>query len=457
MNFIITPPVVQFIRMKVNNNITRLISTLLGAAFIATALCSCALPGTGDSETIPTSDTVPVTLQTMETTVETIEETTAPTETEFQTEIITSDFINTMYTELLGRSPTDAELETYLGPIDDGDISVVQFINDILNSEEFESLEYSDEIFINICFRTFMRSIPDTEIQTYWINLLENDYTRIDVANQIMRSQEFLEMCSGYGLLPESNYAPEWSDIEEELASVVGGEYIVGIGGYVPSTYALTELNNAIADLNSHRYSFGFVLIDMQTGLGICYNLDQDFYTASSIKGPFATSLAYYNSEAASRWEGTISSMLVYSDNDAYTALNDSYHRTYIQQWCEECGVDPAKCVYKYPHLTSRDMALMWAHSYYYFEEDEFGATVGTWFESPVYSLIHSELGEMYVTRSKAGWVADDNPAHTTTVDAGIVYADNGPYVVAIMSRIPSTIEPLRPLMQALNNVHNEM
>ena len=95
--------------------------------------------------------------------------------------------------------------------------------------------------------------------------------------------------------------------------------------------------------------------------------------------------------------------------------------------------------------------------SYEFFESGEFGAQAGSWFEDPAYSLIHSELGDRYVTRSKAGWLVDDDPTHTTTVDGGIVYADNGPYVIVIMSKVPRDIEPLRPLMQALEAAHLTM
>ena len=43
------------------------------------------------------------------------------------------------------------------------------------------------------------------------------------------------------------------------------------------------------------------------------------------------------------------------------------------------------------------------------------------------------------------------------SIDAGIVYADNGPYIVVIMSRVPSSLEYLRPIMEALENVHSSM
>ena len=66
-------------------------------------------------------------------------------------------------------------------------------------------------------------------------------------------------------------------------------------------------------------------------------------------------------------------------------------------------------------------------------------------------------MGELYTTRSKGGWLVDEDPDHAVSIDAGIVYADNGPYIVVIMSRVPSSLEYLRPIMEALENVHSSM
>lgn len=423
-------------------------------SMMAISISGCSIFGSNPVQETTEITNTSITLSTMETTTVPVE-TEPPVETIPPRVTITMDFVNLIYTEIVGREANEQELDQWTTAINEDNSIVNDMIIDLLSSDEFMSRELSDEEYVSLCYRLFMRTIPDTELLTYWLDILTNEVSRIDIACEFMGSQEFREFCSGYGILPDNDgIASDNLSPRELVENIVAGENITGIGGYIPSEAVIAELNECIDTI---RYRVGFILIDMQSGQGVCYNPDGDFYTASSIKGPFAVSLAAYNPEAALARENTIVSMLVYSDNDAYTALNDSYRRVYIQQWCEECGVDPAICVYKYPHMRPRDLALMWIHSYYFFEENELGPTVGAWFETPYYSLINSELGSMYVTRSKAGWVADDNPNHTTTVDAGIVYADNGDYVVVIMSTIPSSIEPLRPLMQALNNAHLEM
>jgi hypothetical protein len=42
-------------------------------------------------------------------------------------------------------------------------------------------------------------------------------------------------------------------------------------------------------------------------------------------------------------------------------------------------------------------------------------------------------------------------------VDAGIVYADNGPYILAILTDIPSAVDRLDPLVTVLDSIHQTM
>ncbi|MBP5260632.1 MAG: serine hydrolase [Clostridiales bacterium] len=238
------------------------------------------------------------------------------------------------------------------------------------------------------------------------------------------------------------------------IADLPNEDGITSFGGFEPDEEVLQQLQQASDDL---LYRHSFIMIDINTGRGVGYNLDEVYYTASSIKGPFAASFCALAPEIAVDWEDTVISMLQYSDNDAYRVLNDTYHRTYIQEWAAQACVDPAPFAWKYPHISARQMAALWLRNYEFFEQDEWGAQVGSWFESPEYSIINSTVGDLYTTRSKGGWLVDEDPDHAVSIDAGIVYADNGPYVVVIMSRVPSSLAYLGPIMEALEAVHSSM
>lgn len=448
--------------MKINNNITRAarsrISFCAGTILLSFLLGGCSFfNGLGAD----TADTTTITSQTFPTmaTAETASETDAPSETTVPPINPTADLINLIYTELLEREATPEESGSLVSSIESDSISINTVVLSVINSNEFQNKGYSDETFINICYRLFLRSIPDVTMQEYWMNLLQNGYSRADIVREFINTDAFRELCSGYGLLPEYDGSQDnFYTSKETIENIVEMEIVQGLGGYIPSSYTLSEINSALETIDHRGNKVGFIVLNLQTNQGICYNTSREFYTASSIKGPFAISLAKYNPEAAEKWNNTIKNMLVLSDNDAYTALNDTYRRTYIQQFCEECGVDPSLCVYKYPQLTCKDLALLWIGGYSYFAESEFANSIGVLFEDPKYSLIHSEFQDIYTTRSKAGWeIGENSSKHTSTVDAGIVYTDHGDYLIVIMSTVSRDIEPLRPLLKALENSINEM
>ena len=337
-----------------------------------------------------------------------------------------------------------------------GTTGINESICAFIDSSYYASLNISDEDFIRMSHLAFKGRTAGEYTVRFLLGLMTNGRSRSDIANLLMQDPYFSERCSIHGILPTYDMAgapdiEEWYDVINNIGDTTE---VMTLGSRIPLESDLQLLYTAMDQLTEDNRDFGFMLLDINSGEGIVYNIDQIFYTASAIKGPFAASFASNDPEGAMQWENTVINMLVNSDNDAYTALNNTYRRVYIQSWCEEIGIDPEPFRYKYPHISTRMLTALWVRSYQFFETEEFGPTAGEWFEDPAYSLIHSELGDSYVTRSKAGWLVDEDPSHTTTVDGGIVYATNGPYVIVIMSKVPRDIEPLRPLIRALDSYH---
>ncbi len=379
--------------------------------------------------------------------------------------------VSAFFSGLLGREPTEEELGNNALLISTGSKTPRQLVLEITEGEEFAGRNLSDTGFVECLCISLLGEEPADAVTDFWVNGMEDGTSRETVIRSFLEYEEFNDLCEAFG------YPAGESDTEEEdtqdidteeikdlLLSISEEEdegdeelHLTSIGGFAPSITAICGISDAVAELSEQNIDVGFLLIDLETGYGLYYNPWQTFYTASSIKGPYAASFCCLNRDSAEGWENTIKNMLINSDNDAYTSLNDTYGRTYIKEWCEMAGIDPAPCNYKYPYFGARDMSLLWLLNYEFFTEDEYGQEVRTWFQTPVYSLINGELGELYVTESKAGWMTDEEPRHKTTCDSGIVYADNGTYIISIVSDSPSTIDPLRPLMQALNAAHDEM
>lgn len=254
---------------------------------------------------------------------------------------------------------------------------------------------------------------------------------------------------------PGSTANPYYEYKDVNIDGAVSGRTIASFGGYSMSSSTYSAISSGISHIENQGRSTGFVMVDLVTGEGISYNPDQTFFSASTIKGPYVASLCYANPSAAKSSESTIHKILLYSDNDAYASLRNTYGSGCITQWCQKAGVRTSVGGSRYVYYSARELGKLWLQNYRFFESGSWGDTVGSWFESPEVSPIHEMLGSKYTTRTKAGWYRDDVlPAAN---DAGIVYAGSRPYMVTIMSNVSFDLTQLKPLISAIEQAHNEM
>lgn len=243
--------------------------------------------------------------------------------------------------------------------------------------------------------------------------------------------------------------ANQGAAVAEALGISLDGEWTL-------STETAVELRDAIRVVTDRGYDTAFMLVDLSSRNAISFNTEQVFYCASTIKAPYICAVLHQYPEAASRYHTTIQDVLVNSSNSGYTTLRNQYGKTCWADWCEIAGVtvDLSK---KWPGLTAETLCGLWMQSYEFFTTTEIGAETAAWFESPVLSPIHDVLGETYTTQSKAGWISGSNAYYRAANDAGIVYADSGTYVVAILSNVPADLTRIEPLVAALDRAHDEM
>lgn len=234
-----------------------------------------------------------------------------------------------------------------------------------------------------------------------------------------------------------------------------GAAVISGFGGFSIPSDVQASLQAGVNNLTGRGYTTGFIMVDMDSGKGISYNPDQIIYSASTIKGLYVASLCAENPDAARSHEQLIHSILEYSDNQAYASLRSMCGSAYISDWCNKAGVRSAIAYGNYTSYSARELCKLWLQNDTFFNSGDWGSTVGSWYERPVVSPIHSELGGKYTTRTKAGWLYV-TPSRSAN-DAGIVYANNHRYVVSIMSNAPGTHELLQPLVSAIDEAHNRM
>jgi hypothetical protein len=249
---------------------------------------------------------------------------------------------------------------------------------------------------------------------------------------------------------------PMYSSVYEAIEDASESDGLSTFGGVELTDSQVSSIKEAINEIGD--YDVGFVLVDINDMTGISYNADEEFYSASSIKGPYVASVVSMYPEALEEWSTAIENILYYSDNDSYYELRSAYGDTPIDQWCSDCGTSITfPNGWDYTNYSARTLALLWARNYDYFTTDETGQELATLYESPETSAIHEALGDQYTTQSKAGWIADSDPAYNASCDAGIIYSDDGPYILAVLSNVPDNLPSLEPLIEALDEVHSEL
>ena len=242
-----------------------------------------------------------------------------------------------------------------------------------------------------------------------------------------------------------------------DLSSInsAGGEKsIVSFGGFTLSKNLKTELQKAIDSAQKGDLNVGFIMMDIRTGQGVAYNADERFYGASTIKAFYIPAVVYSNPSSISKWEQHMKGILQQSNNYSYELLRQEYGPGPIQAWAARAGISLEgidKSLYSW--YSARDLAKLWLVNYSYFSIGGTAETVASWMQNPSQSILKPVLGSKYRICSKGGWKSSPEKAFN---DAGIVYAGNGPYVIALMSDYPGMRESgLYGIVEALDECHN--
>lgn len=235
-----------------------------------------------------------------------------------------------------------------------------------------------------------------------------------------------------------------------------------------PGTFSLVEgedaaplseeqqgsLAAATQNIEGSGYTVGFTLINLNTGKGIAYNLDSRVYGASSFKGPYAAYLCQhlgdndvsYPSGSEAAGSGVSSSiyslmqpMILYSDNNAFSSLRNSYDSAGFAEWLNSCGVD-SEIMHDthFPRYSARESALLWLHTYQYLKTNTPTAQhLASLYEQTNVSFIRSGVSDdegVEAVLNKAGWCAG-RERFTGLCDAGLIKcADGTTYLMSTMT-----------------------
>lgn len=214
-------------------------------------------------------------------------------------------------------------------------------------------------------------------------------------------------------------------DSVADSGSSIAGFTLANEGqNYMPSLSeeGQNTIQTALTPFMENEYDVGFFLMDLQTGSGYSYNLDQEVYGASSFKGPV---LIYGCQEALEPGilsidtvNDSASNAIIYSDNNSYynmRAIFEEYSEISLVNWLANMNIDSdVETDTSFPHYSVRESAKLWMNAYLYFTSSESDPEIVSWAQDlfsqtevsmlragvdPSFALI-TDGGEVYINQA---------------------------------------------------------
>lgn len=214
-------------------------------------------------------------------------------------------------------------------------------------------------------------------------------------------------------------------DSVADSGSSIAGFTLANEGqNYMPSLSeeGQNTIQTALTPFMENEYDVGFILMDLQTGSGYSYNLDQEVYGASSFKGPV---LIYGCQEALEPGilsidtvNDSASNAIIYSDNNSYynmRAIFEEYSEISLVNWLANMNIDSdVETDTSFPHYSVRESVKLWMNAYLYFTSSESDPEIVSWAQDlfsqtevsmlragvdPSFALI-TDGGEVYINQT---------------------------------------------------------
>lgn len=217
------------------------------------------------------------------------------------------------------------------------------------------------------------------------------------------------------------------------------------------------ELEDKTEAIEAEGYNVSFWMYDLNSGQGFSYRETKTYYSASTIKGPYIVCLAQEVPSCLDEQRSVIEETIHISSNDGYKVLWNTYGKEVFQKWMEKAGCSDIEFIDKWADITARELGLLWVQMYDYFMSDtEDSRWLASVFTDTLNSCIYDTLGDTYTVYSKAGWI-NSSEYYMVQNDAGIVMADEHPYVMVVLSNACERIDLLDPLIDTLDDIHTYM
>ena len=109
-------------------------------------------------------------------------------------------FVTRLYQTCLNREPEEDGLKFWSLSLTNLENTGIQAAKHFFDSEEFKGFNLSDEDYIKSLYSALMDRTPDTKEVEYWKGEMKNGKSRDEVINFFLTSPEFTQICRTFGI-----------------------------------------------------------------------------------------------------------------------------------------------------------------------------------------------------------------------------------------------------------------
>lgn len=258
-----------------------------------------------------------------------------------------------------------------------------------------------------------------------------------------------------------SSYSLGKSALIESVNYAKSSSGISAFGGarFDKDSAAGKRLQEALSSLRRSCGTCAFLMMDLETGAGVCSNANQVVYGASTIKGPYIAAICKYApSRIDSSAKSHIAPVASWSSNDDYKSLRSRFGASPMASFMKYCGVTEISSSSTWVSYSPKTLGKFWVGTYWYLFKDQnkhSGYLKGQ-FKKGASSFIKSALSSKRATYTKAGWGPFPESGNIYN-DAGIVTKDGHPYLVVVLSKAYYSKGKLETLVNAIDDYYGYM
>jgi len=135
-------------------------------------------------------------------------------------------FVTRFYVNCLGRTPDTEGLNAWTNWLINKQKTGADVAKGIVLSDEFKSNNYNNSTFVNILYKAFFDRAADSTGYKVWTDKLSNGVSRATVLDGFLQSQEFVNLCGNYGIIPYTGASTSSSS-----STSIGQSSGIGAGG----------------------------------------------------------------------------------------------------------------------------------------------------------------------------------------------------------------------------------